>query len=79
MESPNVAKRKSSRRYAFLVPRDTENLNSGSAFQSSHISERLNSTDNCFKGIPATLLSTHHRWLHWSDFHSLPQKFWPAT
>jgi hypothetical protein len=74
-----VTKRKSSRRYAFVKPRDTEKLNSGSAFQSSHISERLNSTDNCFEGIPATLLSTPHRWLHWSDLHSLLQRSWPAT
>lgn len=74
-----VAKRKSSRRYASVSHRTTENLNSGSAFQSSHITEQLNSTGNCFKGIQATLLSTHHRWLHWSDFWPLPQKSWPAT
>ncbi len=39
----------------------------------------MNPADDCSRGIPATHLTTQHRWFRGPDFLALPQSFWPST
>jgi hypothetical protein len=59
--------------HAIFAHRITEILESSVVTQWRHITGELNSADDCSHGIPATHLTTQHRWFRGPEFLTLPE------
>ncbi|XP_045023763.1 uncharacterized protein LOC123468196 [Daphnia magna] len=70
---------KSCKYHAFVAHRITEILDSSAASQWRHVPGEMNPADDCSRGIPATHLTTQHRWFRGPDFLALPPSSWPST
>ena len=70
---------KSCKYHAFVAHRITEILENSVVNQWRHIPGELNPADDCSRGIPATHLTTQHRWFRGPDFLTQPENSWPST
>ncbi|XP_045023214.1 uncharacterized protein LOC123467324 [Daphnia magna] len=64
--------------HAFVAHRITEIADTSKSSQWRHIPGNLNPADDCSRGIPATHLTTQHRWLRGPDFLTMPEANWPS-
>lgn len=64
--------------HAFVAHWITEIADTCKASQWRHVPGNLNPADDCSRGIPATHLTSQHRWLRGPDFLLMSESAWPS-